>query len=304
MGGNPISGQAPLTPQLLCQAEDVLGEGPLWDHRFESLLWLDILRGRVHCWSAFTGVRDLVQIDGLIGSIALAGRFDLLLATSNGLFRRYGLSGDTRLLANPIAGKRVRFNDGRVDTLGRFWVGTMAIDPENYSEPWGELYRLDPDGNLNLMEEGLTISNGLDWSPDNKIFYLTDTMRRTIYAYEFDLASGTIANRRTFVQTAEANGYPDGLVVDRHGFVWSAGFGGSVICRYDSTGHLVQNIRTPVSCPTSLSFGGADYATAYITTSRHVLPPGHTEQTAGALFSIETGAIGCAANVFGAGARQ
>jgi sugar lactone lactonase YvrE len=289
------------TLEVLCQTDDALGEGPLWDHRTESLLWLDILRGRVHCWSVSTGLKDILQIDALIGSIALAGRFDLLLATSEGLFRRDGLSGETRLLANPIAGKPLSFNDGRVDALGRFWVGTMAINAAHYGNPWGALYRYDPDGSLYRMEEGLTISNGLDWSPDNKTLYLTDTMRLAIYAYDFDLESGTIANRRIFARTAESGSYPDGLVVDCEGYVWSAGFGGSVISRYDAAGRCVQHVGTPVSCPTSLSFGGANFATAYITTARHVLSRGHTEQGAGALFTMELGAIGRAANVFDLG---
>ena len=202
---------------------------------------------------------------------------------------------------NPLEGKPLRFNDGRVDAFGRFWVGTMALDPTHYGEPWGELYRYDPDGTLHRMEEGLTISNGLDWSPDGKTFYLTDTMRRTIYAYDFDLSAGTIENRRIFVQTAEEDGYPDGLIVDRRGNVWSAGFGGNVIGCYDPQGQRIARLSLPVSCPTSLTFGGTDYSTAFITSSKHVLSPNHTETDAGAVFSIELGALGRPAAVFGTG---
>ena len=287
--------------KVLCRSGDLLGEGPLWDHRSGCLLWVDILRGRIHSCSATGGVREIFQIDGLIGSIALAGHADLLIATSKGLFLHYARSGDTRLLANPLDGKPVRFNDGRVDALGRFWVGTMALDPEHYGDPCGEMYRYDPDGTLHRMEEGLTISNGIDWSPDGRTMYLTDTMRRAIYAYDFDLCTGTIRNRATLVHTAEEDGYPDGLVVDRMGFIWSAGFGANAVCRYDPAGQRVDRIPVPVSCPTALAFGGEDYATAFITTSRHVLPSDHTEVDAGSIFYTRLGAAGSPAAIFGSG---
>lgn len=290
--------------KALGRADNLLGEGPLWDHRTERLLWIDILRGRVHAWSEESGSRQIVQVDALIGSIALAGQSDLLLATSRGLLRRDGTSGEMQLLANPIAGRSVRFNDGRVDALGRFWVGTMPLEEDRYAEPLGELYRYDPDGSLHRMEQGLTISNGLDWSPDGTTFYLTDTMRRAIYAYGFDLETGTIRNRRTLVRTSEADGYPDGLVIDRNGNLWSAGFGGSVICRYDTRGRLVGKIAMPVSCPTALTFGGMDSSTAFITTSQHALPPNHTEEHAGALLSIGLGVSGRPDFVFGEGVAR
>lgn len=290
--------------KVLCQEGDILGEGPLWDHRSDSLLWIDILRGKVHCWSASRGVQTLVEMDALIGSIALAGQADLLLATSMGLFRHHAAVGETRLLANPIEGRPVRFNDGRVDARGRFWIGTMALDPEHYGKSWGELYRFDCDGTIQLMEQGLTISNGLDWSLDGKTMYLTDTMRRVIYAYAFDLSTGTIGNREVFVRTAEQDGYPDGLVVDADGFVWSAGFGGNAICRYDAKGQYVERVRLPVSCPTALTFGGAAYSVAFLTTSRHVLPNDHHQKDAGAVFSMALGVAGRPAMAFGSGELQ
>jgi len=285
---------------VLCRTDDVLGEGPLWDHRSNSLLWIDIFRGRVHRWSEGEGARVILEMDALIGAVALAGAADLLLATSKGLLRWQARSREVLLLANPIQGRPVRFNDGRVDPLGRFWVGTMSLDPAHYDDPWGELYRYDPDGTIHRMEEGLTISNGLDWSPDGKTFYLTDTMRRVIYAYDFAPRSGTISNRRTLIQTVEEDGYPDGLVVDREGTLWSVGFGASVICRYDDRGRHLERLTMPVSCPTSLTFGGCHFSTAFITTSKHLLPVNHSEALAGGLLSLELRAQGRPVVIFGA----
>jgi sugar lactone lactonase YvrE len=290
--------------RVLCAAGDVLGEGPIWDHRSHRLLWVDILRGVVHGWSEASGMQDLLHINALIGSIALMGNTDLLLATSLGLMTWSDRSGETRLLSNPNADQPVRFNDGRVDCAGRFWVGTMALEPERYSEPLGSLYRYDPDGTLHRMEPELTISNGLDWSPDFRTFYLTDTMRRAIYAYDFDVDRGVISNRRVLISVDKANGFPDGLAVDCEGTLWSACFGAGCICRYDSRGRLIEKIAVPVSCPTAISFGGTDYETAFVTTSQHALGSGHGEVAAGSLLTLGVKSRGRRAAIFRAGARS
>ena len=288
-------------PQVLCRPDDILGEGPLWDHRRGCLLWIDIVRGRVHSWSHQEGMRDLVQVDALIGSIALVGDADLLLATSRGLLRWTAATAKLELLGNPIANLPVRFNDGRVDAAGRFWVGTMALDDARCAEPLGALYRVDPDGTVVQMEAGLTIANGLDWSPDGRTFYLTDTMRRQIYAYDFDCARGTIAKRRTLVNVDERHGYPDGLLVDRTGALWSAAITGSAIRQYGADGRLIGTVALPVSCPTAIALGGADGTTAFITTSQHLLKPGHGEGAAGSLLSMPWSASGRPAAIFGKG---
>jgi sugar lactone lactonase YvrE len=285
--------------RVLCHCGDILGEGPLWDHRAGRLLWIDILRGLVHSWSPIDGMRDLLNLDMLIGSLALAGEADLLLATSQGLMKWVASSGGVVFLTNPIAGRPVRFNDGRVDAAGRFWVGTMALDATRYADPLGELYRLDPDGSIHLMEAGLTISNGLDWSPDGRTFYLTDTMRRVIYAYDFDVVEGTITRRRHFVSTEEGHGFPDGLTVDHEGHLWSACFSGNGICRYDSDGRFIEKMSLPVSCPTAITFGGPNHSTAFITTSRHTLDRAHEEAEAGSLLQMMLPSRGRAAAVFG-----
>lgn len=295
------SREEPCNVTLICQCGDLLGEGPLWDHRQGRLLWIDILRGVVHSWRPTGELSEVLHVDALLGSIALCGKSDLLLATSRGLMIWRSDSGQSELLANPIENKPVRFNDGRVDSYGRFWVGTMALDANRYDEPLGALYRVDRSGESTPMEQGLTIANGIDWSPDDRTMYLTDTMRRAIYAYDFNSAAGTIHNRRTIAETPAHGGYPDGLTVDAAGDLWSAGFGGGGIFQYDSSGNLLRKIHTPVSCPTALTFGGPGHTKAFITTSRHALADGHRERSAGALFAIDLSAHGRAAVVFGAG---
>ncbi|HEX8231281.1 MAG TPA: SMP-30/gluconolactonase/LRE family protein, partial [Chloroflexia bacterium] len=159
--------------------------------------------------------------------------------------------------------KESRFNDGAVDPEGRFWAGTMTHDGSASSS----LYRLDPDYSVHTMAAGLTISNGIGWSPDGRTMYHTDTEKQVIHAYDFDAATGNIENRRDFVRTSEEEGFPDGLTVDAEGFVWSAFYGGWQIVRYDSDGKREREVRLPVANVTACTFGGHDLTDLYITTA-------------------------------------
>jgi sugar lactone lactonase YvrE len=292
----------PSPARVLWRSSDQLGEGPLWDHRLARWLWVDILRGIVHSLTPSGIYTELMHADLLIASIALLGEEDLLLATSQGLLKWSASSARTTVLSNPVAGLPVRFNDGRVDAAGRFWVGTMSLDPAHYAQPLGALYRVDINGTTRQMESGLTISNGLDWSPDGCTMYLTDTMRSVIYAYDFKVDSGDIGNRRVFATTPREHGFPDGLVVDSEGDVWSACFGGSCIRRYDAAGHLIETIGVPVSCPTAVAFGGENHCTPFLTTSQHTLGHAHGETGAGCVFTLDLRRHAPAAEVFGKGA--
>jgi len=286
-------------PTLLCQAGDILGEGPLWDHRHKRLLWIDIDRGCVHRWSESQGHAPVVMIDGLIGSIALAGADDLLIASTQGILRWQGRTGRLVRLADPPPERSLRYNDGRVDSRGRFWVGTMAIEPARHREAVGELWRLDPDGQMHRVLDGLTIANGLDWSPDGRTFYLTDTMRRQIRAYSFVPSDECLSEVQAVWSTDPVHGYPDGLTVDAAGYVWSAGITGGVLCRYDVSGQLQHTVKLPVSCPTAITFGGDGLSQGFCTTSRHLLSDGHREADAGGLFTFSTSVRGRLAGVFG-----
>lgn len=287
----------PKIAQAVCHTSDQLAEAPLWDHRAERLLWIDIQRGRVQSWSEDASVCEVMQADALIGSIALAGDADLLLATSKGFMRWEAASGRTRVLSNPIAGEPVLFNSGRVDAAGRFWVTTMPNDAERRTEPLGALCRLDPDGSFHRVAEGLVSGNGMDWSPDGRTLYLADTPCRLIYAYDFDVVTGTIRNRRVLATTAEEHGFPAGLAVEEAGCIWSAAFAGEGLCRFDASGRLIEKIDLPMSCPTGIAFGGAGYSTAFITTS-HV--PGLDQDAAtGALLQLALPTCGRPSAVFG-----
>jgi sugar lactone lactonase YvrE len=191
-----------------------------------------------------------------------------------------------------------RFNDGKVDRRGRLWAGT--IDRQT-AKPTGSLYRLDADLLVTRMETGLICSNGLGWSPDDKIMYFTDSMVRTIWQYDFDAASGTIDNRRVFAKLAEDDGVPDGLTVDAEGFVWSAVWDGWRIVRYAPDGAIDRQIIMPVQRPSSCMFGGPGLRTLYVTSACADLRASDLLRgpLAGALFAIEPGVAGLPETPFG-----
>jgi sugar lactone lactonase YvrE len=250
----------------------VLGEGPLWDPEEQCLYWVDILSHLIHRYDPASQERTSYDVGLPVGAIGLRAAGGLVLATLKGFAFWCPQDPELEYIADPEAGRSdTRFNDGAVDRRGRFWAGTMALDPKEYDLAKGSLYRMDADHSVHMMIPGLTISNGIGWSPDDRTMYLTDTMRRVIYAYDFDPASGGVERRRAFVETPDGEGYPDGLTVDSEGFVWSARFAGSKIVRYDPAGRMEREIELPVSCPTSCAFGGPDLDVLYITTSHHML---------------------------------
>jgi sugar lactone lactonase YvrE len=156
-------------------------------------------------------------------------------------------------------------NDGACDPQGRFWAGTMAYDE---SPGAGSLYRLGVDGSCAAVLTGLTISNGIDWSPDGGTMYLSDSGDRRIDAFRFEGSTGSIGDRRTFVQLDREEGAPDGLTVDAEGALWVALWDGGAVNRYGPDGALLATIELPVQRPTSCAFGGPDNSILFITTAR------------------------------------
>jgi sugar lactone lactonase YvrE len=267
-----------------------LGEGPIWSCEEQALYWVDI---EVHCFHRLyveTGTHGCFDVGLPVGALAFRASGGLVLATRDGFAFWDAESQALDFVADPEPGKPgARFNDGAVDRQGRFWAGTMSKDPTS------SLYRLDPDGSVHRMESGVTISNGIGWSPDNRTMYYTDSGVRMIYAYDFDPATGAIENRRPFVHTPDEEGVPDGLTVDSEGCVWSARWGGWKVTRYDPDGKVEREIGMPVQCPTSCTFGGAELTELYITSAWSGLSDeerSRQQPWAGDLFRLQTGVRG------------
>lgn len=249
-----------------------LSEGPRWDAGRSELLWVDVLAGRLHRArldaDRLLEVLQTFQIHGPLGAAAPAAGGGYVLAAGPG-FLHVDDAGAVRKLAQPEAGRTdVRMNDGACDPLGRFWAGTMAYDEAPGA---GCLYRLELDGSCTLVLTGLTISNGIGWSPDGATMYLADSGTADIDAFDFDPATGDLDRRRTVAHVTAAHAVPDGLTVDDRGDIWVALWNGGALARYDPDGSLVATVPLPVDRPTSCAFGGTDGGTLFVTTAREGL---------------------------------
>lgn len=245
--------------------EDFLGEGPFWSQADQRLHWVDILAPRVITGNPETGERSFLPMSELVGVAIPKASGGFVCATETGI-KSLSPDGVLTTLADPEAERPDnRFNDGKCDAKGRLWVGSLAINTEPGR---GALWRVDADGAVTRMEDRIHISNGLGWSPDNRTFYFTDSGKRTIYAYDFDLEGGEIGNRRDFAEIAAHDGVPDGLTVDAEGFVWTVLWDGWSVQRFDPDGRPERKITLPVPRPTSCTFGGKDMTTLFVTTAR------------------------------------
>lgn len=244
-----------------------LGEGPVWCPREQALYFVDSMAPELLRWHPASGGIARWPLPDLIGSFALREGGGAVLALRHGLFTLDLAGGATERVVDLAADNpENRFNDGKCDRHGRFWAGTMHFAglPR---EPKGFLYRFEADFRHFRRESGIRTSNGIGWSPDNRIMYYTDTRVGRIYAYDYDLATGENANRRDFAVVDEATGRPDGLTVDAEGCVWSANWGGARVLRYRPDGTIDRVVETPVRQPTSVMIGGPDLKTLYITSS-------------------------------------
>ena len=282
---------------LLVVVRAELGEGPVWDPVQACLYFVDILRGRVHRYDPDTGTSRVYAVERKVGAVGLCETSELILAVQGGFMRLDQTTGRTTAIADVDADRpELRMNDGKCDPAGRFWAGTMALDERRGA---GALYRLDPDGRVHTMLRDVTISNGLDWTGDGRMYYI-DSPTQRVDVLDFDLASGAIENRRPFVRIPVEEGTPDGLTLDAEGYVWVALWGGGAVQRYAPDGRLDRVVHVPVRYPTSCVFGGADLSDLFITTASVKL----TEQErvehphAGGLFHARPGPKGRAPNRF------
>ena len=284
--------------ECVLDAKAELGEGPVWDAAAACLYFVDIEPGLVHRYDPETRTSRAFRIGAMVSAIALTVANDLLLAVQDGFVRLDPVTGVTRRIADVEAERPdQRMNDGKCDPRGRFWAGTMAINERCGA---GALYRLDADGRVHTMLEDVTISNGLDWSDDGRLMYYVDTPTGSVDVFDFDMAEGSIANRRSLIQIEAGAGWPDGLTVDADGYLWVALWSGGAVRRYSPEGVLDRVLPIPVSHPTSCAFGGRDFGDLYITSAATALAPEarRGEPLSGGLFRCRPGVPGRPAHRF------
>lgn len=281
--------------RLLVDANNHLGEGPLWDVAEQRLYWIDSTAAEIaSCRADGSDIRRYF-VPTHIGSMALREKGGAVVALANGL-HFYDFDAQTvRLIADPERDEpETRFNDGKVDRRGRFVAGTMAYDHDRYDADRGQrptrsgaLYRLDVDGTVSRLDGGIICSNGPCWSPDNRTLYFTDTYDRLMYAYDYDIESGVAGDRRVFASAREMAGTFDGATVDAEGFIWSALVFGGRILRFAPDGRLDRVVPFPVRNLTSVMFGGPDLDVLYVTTmGRPMWGIPQKEKDKGGLFAV------------------
>lgn len=270
------------------QANALLGEGPSWCRAQKLLYWVDINRPAIFCFDPERGQTAHWPMPRQVGCVNPARLGQLVFADEDGFGLLNIVTGELTSIAETERGlPGNRFNDGKVDRRGRFWAGTLD---RRFQDPTGSLYRLDPDHSVLQMATGFICSNGLGWSPDNRTMYFTDSVVRTIWAYEFEFESGGLGQRRVFATFAEDEGMPDGLTVDAEGYVWSAIWDGWRVVRLAPDGSMDRVVRMPIQRPSSCVFGGGDLKTLYITSACAELGWSSLKDgpLAGALFALRT----------------
>jgi L-arabinonolactonase len=269
-----------------------LGESPVWHAQEQALYWVNVHGPQILRLTPSTGEVKLWTLPDAVGSIGIRAQGGLIAATKRGFHVFDTTTGTLHPLSDPESHlPDNRFNDGRCDRRGRFWSGTMS---EAAREPLGSLYCIDADLRVKAARSGIIIPNSLCWSPDDRVMYFADTYRHKIWAYDYDIETGTPSNERVFVDLSDRLGKPDGSTVDAQGYLWNCQYSGGRVCRYAPDGTLDRTIELPVTQPTSCAFGGPGLQTLYITSARQNLTPEQLakEPLAGALFAVDLDVTG------------
>jgi D-xylonolactonase len=275
-----------LSPECLADYACETGENPLWHAAEKRLYWCDIPNGRIFRYDPAHGTHEECYRGRPVGGFTIQYDGSLLLFRDRGTIAIWK-DGELTDLVPEIEGERnTRFNDVIADPVGRVFCGTMST-----SERRGRLYRLDVNGSLRAILDGIGCSNGMAFSPDRKRFYYTDSFAHSIYSFDYCVEDGTLSNQAVFATFADADGLPDGATMDADGCLWSALWDGGCIVRLTPAGGIDARIVFPVPKTSSLTFGGEGYADIYVTTAGGNAKPQEGD-LAGALFRVRTGVRG------------
>jgi sugar lactone lactonase YvrE len=282
----------------MVEGGDEVGEGPVWLGSEQLLVWVDITRNLVHRLDPATNRKESIDVGQAVGAVAPRAAGGYVAAVQEGFGLIDETTGSLEIIAevesdNPDN----RMNDGKCDSAGRFWAGTMAYD---LTPGAGALYRLNTDRGVVEVLEEVTLSNGLGWSPDDTSMYYIDSDTNGVDVFDYEPDSAELHNRRRLINVPQELGMPDGMTVDSEGFLWVALWGGSSVRRYAPDGTLDLVIEIPASQVTSCAFGGKDLSELFITSATHEIPEHEISRqpSAGALFRCRPGTTGMPAYVF------
>ncbi len=249
--------------EMIADFKNRVGEGPVWDPKRQILNWTDIQTGRLFEYDPATGESRKIYQGEYVGGFANNKSGGMVVASWSGIGLWREGEEITYIHRGMMRGKPMRFNDVAAGPRGQFFAGTYHFEFGDV----GELYRFDPDGSINTVEENVGISNGIGFSPDLKTVYYADTTKRSTWAYDFDADTGEFSDRRDFATYENEAGAPDGLTVDAEGFVWQAMWGGACVIRIDPDGKEERRVSFPATQTSSAMFGGKDLNELYVTTA-------------------------------------
>lgn len=260
------------------------GEGPVWDARQHVVHWVDIPLAQIHTSSLSAATTSTVNAPTTsVGAVAPRRRGGLVAAVAEG-FAHIGARGAFEICA-PVLGDGHRMNDAKCDPVGRFWAGSTSLD---FTPGHGGLWVLDAAWRVTQVLEGLTLPNGMGWSPDGRTYYLADTLEREISAFDFDATSSALRGRRVLARIDdEHEGMPDGLCVDTDGCLWVAMWGGACLIKFAPDGERLATIQLPVAQPSACAFVGPDLSQLWVTSARDGLSLGDDERPDGSIFRVD-----------------
>lgn len=284
---------------IVIHERSILGEGAIWDHKSQVLHWVDIEGKKLNCYNPTLDKNDFFNLPQQIGTVVPCVSGKLLIALEDGLyfFNQYGILGECiQKIEDSIPTNRC--NDGKCDSLGRFWVGTMPMAAD---KPVGSLYCYSLKTGIKKELNKLTVSNGLAWDRNNETIYFIDTLTSAIDIYEFDNHSGTILQKKGTIKIPKSEGFPDGMTIDSDGLLWVALWAGAGVIRCNpKTLKIEDKITLNAKNVTSCSFGGKDLSTLYITTATSGLTGKEILKfpDSGKLLSLNVGVKGVKTNYF------
>lgn len=277
-----------MQPELIADYQCQTGEGPMWHPTEQRLYWCDIPAGRIFRCDPAAGKHEQCFQGEPVGGFTIQSDGALLFFMARGAVKIWR-HGELTTVIDEIPDEReTRFNDVIADPAGRVFCGTMSA-PDHM----GRLYRLDLDGTLTKVLDGIGTSNGMGFTLDRKRMYYTDTRKHEIYLFDYEQSTGQISNQRVFIRVPrdESEGHPDGMTVDAEGYVWSARWDGGCLVRYTPDGVEERRITFPARKVSSVTFGGPDYTDMYVTTAGGQ-DKAREGQGAGALFRLQLGIKG------------
>ena len=300
----PSPAPAPQTRSVLRTLGSVratLGEGLCWSPRDQAIWWVDILEQRLYRETLASGAHHAWEFDSTISAVAeRAARPGLAVTLRHGLALFDPQTKAVTPLHEPEPDRAGnRFNDGKCDARGRFWGGTMDYDVRAAT---GAYYRFDAHGQAErVLDPRWIVTNGPTWTRDGRTMFINDTVHRRVVACEFDMETGAVGAQRDWLVLAEDDGHPDGITTDAAGRIWIAHWGGAcVTCHDPATAAELARIALPTDHITNVAFGGPDMTTLFVSSAKFELGDAQlaAQPLAGALFAVETDAVGLAANTY------